>query len=117
MNHVNREEQFDADIIECRKNILRARDIIPSADPKNSRKSTAKNNAERLETPIAAGGQKSKDIPKFDLAEKIMAEQRKKVATKRSNPAAKTLAQKRPADSAANKDTNDTAGDTRQPSP
>ena len=56
-------------------------------------------------------------ITNKDLAEKIMAEQRKKVATKRSNPAAKTHPQKHPSDSDPNKDTNDTAPDTSQPSP
>ena len=68
-----------------KKDILRASDIIPSAE----------NNKNRQTTPPA-------DIPKFDLAEQIMAEQRKIIAAKRRGPGTKeTLSVKRPAQNSA----------------
>ena len=60
----------DADIAQCKQDVLRARDIIPSDNKKNPQTTSA-------------------DIPKLDLAEQIMAEQRKVIAAKRKAPGAK----------------------------
>ena len=58
------------DIRDGNPDVLRARDIIPSS-------------GQGLEGPA---GRKGGQIPKFDLAEDIMAEQRKITATKRKPP-------------------------------
>ncbi len=72
-----------------KKDILRASDIIPSTD----------NNKNRQTTPPA-------DIPKFDLAEQIMAEQRKIIAAKRKRPGTKeALSIKHKAQNAATPET------------
>jgi hypothetical protein len=72
-------EQIDADILECRKDVLRARDIIPG--------STKKEKGDLA--PLPASEQKRPEVPRFDLAEEIMAEQRKVTAIKRKGPGAK----------------------------
>jgi len=59
-----------AEIPEGKAKVLRARDIIPSS-------------SQGLEGPA---GSKENQIPKFDLAEDIMAEQRKITAIKRKPP-------------------------------
>jgi len=71
-------KQTDADI-------LRARDIIPDS-PKH-------NEADSAPPPLQAKQEEAK-IPRFDLAEEIMAEQRKIAATKRKAPGKKTEAQR-----------------------
>ncbi len=71
-------KQTDADI-------LRARDIIPDS-PKH-------NEADSAPPPLRAEQEEAK-IPRFNLAEEIMAEQRKIAATKRKAPGKKNEAQK-----------------------
>ncbi len=71
-------KQTDADI-------LRARDIIPDS-PKH-------NEVDSAPPPLRAE-QKEAKIPRFDLAEEIMAEQRKITAVKRKAPGKKNEAQK-----------------------
>ncbi len=61
-------KQFDADKTYQRRDVLRAKDIIPGA-----RRSQIENE----------GGS---DIPQFDLAEDIMAEQRRLIAAHRKGP-------------------------------
>ena len=65
----NQSEQIDGDILQCKADILRARDIVPGNNPQNI--STEPKNK----------------IPKFDLAEEIMAQQRKVTALRRKSPA------------------------------
>jgi hypothetical protein len=133
-------EQFDSDILQCKKDILRARDIKPvSPAPKKKKteqEAESQENANAIQSTDAAGIsiQKEKEsredktsiplappqveaipaketaplpkpmvsvdkkekaeIPKFDLAEEIMAEQRKITAIKRKAPGKKTEAQR-----------------------
>jgi len=127
-------EQTDADILRCKADILRARDIMPpyadkgcesgdsqhadkntnhSANPRKARESAfAKASADKDAVPIpieaaehkaakppavttvnhksdVTNQHKKHEIPKFDLAEEIMAEQRRITAVKRRAPAKK----------------------------
>lgn len=128
-------EQTDADILRCRADILRARDVMPPYD-KKARESTdsqytdkdTNRSAAIAETPTAnppkvcedaapipietvehktaespmvttvnhkpavTNQHEKHEIPKFDLAEEIMAEQRRITAVKRRAPAKKTEA-------------------------
>lgn len=80
-------EQLDADILQCKKDVLRASDIIPGLPKPNdsSRQKSPK-------TPEAAGKTpETADIPRFDLAEKILAEQRKIGAARRKAPSQQSL--------------------------
>ncbi len=130
-------EQTDADILRCRADILRARDVMPPYDEK-ARESTdsqytdkdTNRSAAIAETPTAnppkvcedaapipietvehktaespmvttvnhkpavTNQHEKHEIPKFDLAEEIMAEQRRITAVKRRAPAKKTEAQR-----------------------
>ena len=70
-------KQIDTDILQSKADILRASDIIPSSKKKKS-----------VET-----AQKQAEIPRFDLAEEIMAEQRKITAIRRKGPGGKNEAQ------------------------
>ena len=79
MSKADENEQIDADILECRKDILRARDIIPGG---------AEEEKGDL-APPPASEQKRPEVPRFDLAEDIMAEQRKVTAIKRKGPGEK----------------------------
>lgn len=99
-NH-NHNEQVDDDILQCKADVLRAQDIIPGTPP--SKQKTGKKpktqktgeattgSADTAESAIAHR-QKS-EIPKFDLAEEIMAEQRRITAIKRKSPTQKIKAQ------------------------
>ncbi len=128
-------EQTDADILRCRADILRARDVMPPYDEK-ARESTdsqytdkdTNRSAAIAETPTAnppkvcedaapipietvehktaespavttvnhkpavTNQHEKHEIPKFDLAEEIMAEQRRITAIKRKAPGKKTEA-------------------------
>jgi hypothetical protein len=119
-------EQMDADILRCRADILRARNIMPSyaetnrkpLDSQYAGRSTNHSDA-AVESPTAnpakihdvtpmpikaakpsiittvnhkpavAGQHDNPEIPKFDLAEDIMAEQRRITAIKRKSPTKK----------------------------
>jgi len=111
-------EQIDADILQCKKDVLRARDIMPpykktaeedksqttgenTARPAKALETTTdKEKTEHIgpteEKPVRAAEaerQRSK-IPRFDLAEEIMAEQRKISTTRRRAPGKAIEAQK-----------------------
>ncbi len=129
MSMADSNEQTDADILQCKADILRARDIIPS-DKKQTDQEPISESDEKATLPSAAAGETSveerkkpvggiipeaqaeqikpvKDIatepadagrekmqiPKFDLAEEIMAEQRKITSIKRKAPGKKVEAQ------------------------
>jgi len=111
-------EQIDADILQCKKDVLRARDIMPPYKKKaeeDKSQRTGENTArppDALETttdkekiehigpagekPVRAAEaeQQRSEIPRFDLAEEIMAEQRKVSATRRKAPGKTFEAQK-----------------------
>jgi len=111
-------EQIDADILQCKKDVLRASDIMPPYKKKAEEDKSQRTGeniarpADALETttdkektdhtgpieekPVSAGEaeQQRSEIPRFDLAEEIMAEQRKISATRRKSPGKTFEAQK-----------------------
>ncbi len=129
MSQAENNEQVDSDILQCKEDILRARDIKPVSPPPKKKEaesqerdanaiqstdaaeiSSQKEEEPREDTssipiappqveavpaketapvpkPIVSLDKKEKaEIPKFDLAEEIMAEQRKITAVKRKAP-------------------------------
>ena len=93
-------EQIDADILQCKADILRARGAIPSEPAEYEPESQII--AENTTTISTRGdvsaepekpGQEKAGIPTFDLAEEIMAEQRKITAIRRKAPGQKTEVQ------------------------
>ena len=89
----NDSEQIDGDIPQLKKDILRAQDVMPpykKIDAEGeSHSQTEGRAAEALEAQRGKG-----EIPRFDLAEDIMAEQRKISAIRRKAPGKKNEAQK-----------------------
>jgi hypothetical protein len=133
VNKAGNNEQFDTDILQCKVDILRERNIMPPHDdttPKNpaTQSSTIEtaqsSNAAEISiyedtssipietipaketTPLprpavsmnkkqeAETLQEKSEIPSFDLAEEIMAEQRRITAIRRKAPGQKTEAQR-----------------------
>ncbi len=126
MNKAGNNELFDTDILKCKADILRRRNIIPSQDnaaSKNSEKQNISGAAEistykdtnsipieeipaketaPLPKPAVSMDKKEAseiseetlEIPSFDLADEIMAEQRKITAIRRKAPGQKTEAQR-----------------------
>ena len=110
-NKSNQNEQTDADILQCKEDILRARDIMPpykktgenatrsddevegtAKEEKIRHKDTTETQANQIKPgkekqaePVRAQQEKN-EIPRFDLAEDIMAEQRKISAIRRKAP-------------------------------
>jgi len=81
----NDNEQIGGDTLRAKKDILRARDVMPpykkiDAEDK-SHNQTEGRAAEAVEAQRGKG-----EIPRFDLAEEIMAEQRKITAIRRKAP-------------------------------
>jgi hypothetical protein len=89
----NDNEQIDAETLRTQKDILRADDIMPpykkTGQEDKSRKPSEEKTAEAASTEQEKGG-----MPRFDLAEEIMAEQRKISAIKRKAPGERIEAQK-----------------------
>ena len=117
MSKVENNEQFDVDILQCKADIFRARDIMPGNTPpykeETRQKPKPQNDSENTTrsadaAPIPAETEKSAEsvstqqekmeIPRFDLAEEIMAEQRKITAIRRKAPGRKFEAQPEPVD-------------------
>ncbi len=122
VNKAGNNEQFDTDILQCKVDILRARNIIPLHDNTTQKNPEAQNNTAETSTPKNIGlmpieeipAQKPPppkvvslhkkeeaetlkeipEIPHFDLAEEIMAEQRRITAVRRKAPGQKTEAQR-----------------------
>jgi hypothetical protein len=120
VNKAENNEQFDTDILQCKVDILRARNIIPgeitpkNPETQNSTVETTQSSHKNIssipveeipakETPpllrsvIIANKkeeaeipQEKSEIPSFNLAEEIMAEQRKITAIRRKAPGQKT---------------------------
>jgi len=87
-NDINK--RIDADILRGKVDILRAHDIIPGSPLPEAEKSQQQ--APPNQTPP---GRQIAEVPKFDLAEDIMAEQRRITAFKRKPPGKKDLNQSR----------------------
>jgi hypothetical protein len=112
-------ENLDADILQCKADILHSRNIIPLHKEKTiSRPAAKKDTTSKIEpkttensekkTPSSQDGKKltlediiplsaetgtkpvRNEVPRFDLAEEIMAEHRKVIATKRKSPGQKS---------------------------
>ena len=91
--------QSDTDILQSKADILRASDIIPSSNKKTFQElksqQTARNTGCLVDATEKSAeiAQKQVEIPKFDLAEEIMAEQRKITAIRRKGPGKKNEVQ------------------------
>lgn len=124
MNKAGNNEQFDTDILQCKADILRALDVMQNPATQNNTGETAQSaEAAEISTnedtsPIPIEEIPAKEttplpkvvsinkkeetetlrgknkIPSFDLAEEIMAEQRKITAIKRKGPGRKNETQK-----------------------
>jgi len=96
-NQNNKNEGLDEDILQSKKDVLRAKDIIPSIADVDSDQGKAKVSDEKTQNPQqqqppelkAESGTNKTQIPKFDLAEQIMSQQRKVTAVKRKGPGQK----------------------------
>lgn len=91
MNNADGDGQFDADTEQRKEGVLRAKDIIPplrtthpAPDPQQAGQKAPTPPAE-AETSVETEQRRS-EIPRFNLAEKIMAEQRKITAIRRKGP-------------------------------
>ncbi len=101
MNNIN--EQLNTNSEPRKADVLRARDIIPGAPPYGNITGQEENLQETAQnapyppavpkTPVETD-QKTSEIPKFNLAEEIMAEHRKITAIRRKGPGEKDEAQK-----------------------
>jgi hypothetical protein len=91
----NREEQIDDDILESRADILRASGMTPSGEEQSHEQSKSEgggedatppaDTVEETSEPASSQAEKS-EIPRFDVAEKIMAGQRRITAVRRKGP-------------------------------
>ncbi|MHC4154992.1 MAG: hypothetical protein ACYST6_08735 [Planctomycetota bacterium] len=107
VDNEGKDAQIDDDILQSRKDILRAKDIIPpfeqepaqepppqeTAEQKHATGESAepapqegKGQAEIAQEKAAEPPEQKTEIPRFDLAEDIMAEQRRMTATRRKAP-------------------------------
>ena len=75
----------DEDILRCKADILRSRDIIPS-EPAPSKESVRLPIETADKKEMVKAPQQQISVPKFNLAEEIMAEQRRITAIKRRAP-------------------------------
>jgi hypothetical protein len=116
----NSNEQFSTNSEPRKADVLRARDIIPGVSPygnvagqEENLQETGQNNPyppALPKTPVETD-QKTSEIPKFNLAEEIMAEHRRITAIRRKGPGEKEEGQKQERES-------NPAGDTiGQPRP
>ena len=103
MNMDNSNGQFDSDSLQRKADVLRARDIIPGARPYGNAggrepdsQQTGTNESRLLSDAKRAleTEQHTSEIPKFDLAEEIMAEHRRITAIRRRAPGEKDEAQR-----------------------
>jgi hypothetical protein len=78
-------KRSDDDILRCRTDILRARDIIPSETPPSKEPVCLPTETAGKKEAVKTAQQQT-NVPKFNLAEEIMAEQRRITAIKRKGP-------------------------------
>ena len=114
MSNANSDEQFDRDTKQQKADVLRARDIIPGAPPYGDIAGKEENLQEKvpnapyppaMKTPPVDLDQKTSEIPKFNLAEKIMAEHRRITAIRRKAPGETDVNQKQEREAEPAKDT------------
>lgn len=100
MNNADGDGQFDAGIQQRKEGVLRAKDIIPSLRTTFGQETDFDKTAQNLPRPPAGAetspetGQRRSEIPRFNLAEEIMAEHRKITAIRRKGPVQIDAAQK-----------------------
>jgi len=89
MSQTENNKQIDADILQYKKaDVLRARDIIPGntrPDKKNKSQETGENKDQSTDA-VEMAAEKEGRIPTFNLAEDIMAAQRKISSIRRKAP-------------------------------
>ncbi len=96
-NNNNKNERIDEDILQCKEDILRASDVIPpfteekknnnsTKQPSKPKKDILSQHKQEETSDTGAQTKETHEIPKFDLAQQIMAEQRKIVSVKRQSP-------------------------------
>ena len=90
MSKTDSNDKNNADTKQDRARILRARDIIPGASKGRSEKNSSP--MSNISDEHANAGRRAGGIPTFDLAEEILAEQRKITAIKRKAPGKKSEA-------------------------
>jgi len=110
----NSNEQLNTNSEPRKADVLRGRDIIPGAPPygntagQENLQETAQNEPYPPavpKTPVETD-QKTSEIPKFNLAEEIMAEHRRITAIRRRGPGEKDESQKQERESEPAEDTN-----------
>jgi hypothetical protein len=111
VDNEGKDAQIDDDILQSRKDILRAKDIIPpfkqepaqearqeAAEQKDAAGESAEPAPQEGKEPVEIGQEKpaepaappqKSEMPRFDLAEDIMADQRRMTAIRRKAPAEK----------------------------
>ena len=82
-------KRSDDDILRCKADILRAHDIIPTEQTQLKGPDTSPREKAAEKDPLRATHPQT-GVPKFNLAEEIMAEQRRIAAIKRKGPDKKT---------------------------
>ena len=82
-------ERIDTGNLQHKEDVLRSSDIIPPFNKQLHKVSISQNSGEGAEN----AEPKKNEIPKFDLAENIMAQQRKITAIRRKSPGGKSAVQ------------------------
>ena len=82
-------ERIDTGNLQHKEDVLRSSDIIPPFNKQLHKVSISQNSGECTEN----AEPKKNEIPKFDLAEQILAEQRKTTAIRRKAPGGKSAVQ------------------------
>ena len=92
MNNTDGDRQFKTNMEQHKEGVLRAKDIIPSLQASAQPASASREPDKTMPTPpievktSAETGQRGSEIPRFNLAGEIMAEQRKITAVRRKGP-------------------------------
>ena len=93
MANKSNNEHIDGDALRAKKGILRAHDVMPPYKKIDAEDKTHKQTEDKKAKAVEAQQGKG-EIPRFDLAEEIMAEQRKISAIRRKAPGERIEAQK-----------------------
>ena len=100
MNNADGDGQFDADTEQRKEGVLRAKDIIPPLRTTSGPEAVPHEPGQNTPAPPAEAEisveteQRRSEIPRFNLAEEIMAEQRRITAVRRKGPGQTDEAQK-----------------------
>lgn len=92
MNNADGDRQFNTDMEQHKEGVLRAKDIIPPLQASAQTASASSEADKTMPTPpievktSVETGQRGSEIPRFNLAEEIMAEHRRITAVRRKGP-------------------------------